>query len=129
MVTITGTNLAHATEVLFGGVRVTALTSDTATQIVFTSPAATAGRAGKVDIEVMTAGGTSPITSKDKFTYFSTPAVRRLDLTSGLADANLGIGLPAPLDGHGATAGATDEAILSLMDDLVRDRFARLLDD
>jgi hypothetical protein len=66
VVTITGRNLARAGKVLFGG-RAARITSDTATQIVAVAPA---GTAGTVDVTVLTAGGTSAVSSADVFTYF-----------------------------------------------------------
>ena len=54
-VTITGTNLANATAVDFGSTAAT-ITSDSATQIVATSPVEPAGT---VDVTVVAAGGTS----------------------------------------------------------------------
>src|SRR5208283_3163082 len=78
-VTITGTDLANATAVEFGNTAAT-ITSDTATQIVATSPA---GAAGTVDIIVVTAGGTSASTSADHFTYVSALAVTGVSPASG----------------------------------------------
>ena len=63
-VTITGTNLANATKVLFG-TTAAKISSDSATSIVVTSPAGT----GTVYVTVVTAGGTSATSSADKFTY------------------------------------------------------------
>ena len=74
-VTIAGANLANTTAVMFGKVAVTTFTSDAANEIVVASPA---GAAGKVDVRVVTAGGTSAITSKDKFTYFLEAATASL---------------------------------------------------
>lgn len=68
-VTITGTNLTGAT-VKFGSIDATNVTVKSATEITATAPA---GTAGKVDITVTTAGGTSTISSADEFTYI-TPA-------------------------------------------------------
>lgn len=62
-VTITGTDLGSATSVTFGGVGAT-VTSNTATEIVATTPA---GTAGAVDVSVTTAGGTD--NSVNAFTY------------------------------------------------------------
>ena len=78
-VTITGTNLTGEFEVLFGSVWA-AVTSDTANQIVATSPAEPAGM---VYVTVITAGGTSTITSNGEFTYVQAPAVAGLIPTSG----------------------------------------------
>ena len=66
-VTITGTDLTGATAVTFGGVAAT-ITSNTAMQIVATSPA---GAAGAVAVAVTTAGGTA--TSANAFTYTTSP--------------------------------------------------------
>ncbi len=63
----TGTNLASATAVDFGKTAAK-IVSDTATQIVVTSPAGT----GTVDVTVTTAGGTSATSAADKFTYTAT---------------------------------------------------------
>lgn len=62
-VTITGTDLGSAISVTFGGVGAT-VTSNTATEIVVTTPA---GTAGAVDVSVTTAGGTD--NSVNAFTY------------------------------------------------------------
>ena len=68
-VTITGTDLANATAVDFGSTQVTNFTSDTATSIVLTSPA---GTAGAVDVRVVTPGGTSAVNAPaDQFSYNS----------------------------------------------------------
>ncbi len=67
-VTITGQNLSGATAVKFGTVAGT-IVSDTATQIVVTSPA---GALGKVDITVTTSKGTSATSAADKFTFVPT---------------------------------------------------------
>ncbi len=65
LVTITGTNLAGATAVDFGPMQVTSFISDTASQIILSSPAGT----GTVPVTVMTASGTSAISSADLFSY------------------------------------------------------------
>ena len=64
-VTITGTNLTSATSVHFGAT-VAVIGTNSATQIVATSPA---HAAGTVDVTVTTGGGTSAISSADHFTY------------------------------------------------------------
>jgi serine/threonine protein kinase len=63
-VSITGTNLSGATGVSFGGAD-GSITADSGTNITATSPAGS----GTVNITVTTSGGTSEITSADKFTY------------------------------------------------------------
>ena len=78
-VTINGTDLSSATAVNFGG-NTAAITSDTTTQIVATSPA---GAAGTIDITVTTAGGTSPTSAADQFTYVTGPTVTSISPNSG----------------------------------------------
>jgi hypothetical protein len=78
-VTITGAGLANATAVYFGTVSATIL-SDSATQIVVTSPA---NVAGTVDVTVVTAGGTSPISTADQFTYAAMPIITALSPAFG----------------------------------------------
>jgi serine/threonine protein kinase len=63
-VTLTGTGLAGATGVSFGGAAAT-ITADSATQITVTSPAV--GNTGTVSVTVTTPGGTS---NAEPFTYF-----------------------------------------------------------
>src|SRR5215469_1660754 len=64
-VTITGTNFSGATAVRFGSNAAGSFTVDSATQITATSPAGV----GTVDVTVTTEGGTSAISSGDRFTY------------------------------------------------------------
>jgi len=68
-VTIVGTNLSNATLVEFGNLSAT-IVSDTATQIVATSPAEAAGT---VDITVKTPSGASASSAIDQFTYVAAP--------------------------------------------------------
>ncbi|OWK39897.1 Flagellar hook-length control protein FliK [Fimbriiglobus ruber] len=72
LVTITGSGLANATVVAFGGAAGT-IVSDTATQIVAAAPA---GATGTVDVAVFTAGGTSAASTADHFTYTAPPVSR-----------------------------------------------------
>jgi IPT/TIG domain-containing protein/List-Bact-rpt repeat protein len=67
VVTITGTNLAGATEIKFGTVAGTGLTQVSATEVKATSPAGTAGDI--VHVVVTTGGGTSVTGAADEFTY------------------------------------------------------------
>jgi hypothetical protein len=78
-VTITGTNLATATAVNFGGTNAAAYSVDSATRITATSPP---GTAGAVHITITTAGGTSVTSSADQFIYVAAPTV------SGVAPLN-----------------------------------------
>jgi hypothetical protein len=80
-VTITGTNLAGATAVMFGTTAAASITSDTATTIVAVAPAGV----GPVDVTVTTAGGTSATVSADQFTYVAAPTVVSIGPTMGPA--------------------------------------------
>ncbi len=64
-VTITGANFTGTTAVRFGGNAATSVTVNSITKITATSPAG----AGTVDVTVMAAGGTSPTSSADQFSY------------------------------------------------------------
>ena len=108
-VTITGTNLSGATSVHFGATA-GAITSNSATQVVATSPA---GGAGTVDITVTTGGGTSATSSADHFTYTTpAPTVTNVNPTSGSTAGGTsvtitGTNLSTATSVHfGATAGA-----------------------
>ncbi len=99
-VTITGANLAGATAVNFGTALAT-IVSDTANQIVATSPAESAGT---VYVTVVTAGGTSATSSSNQFSYVAgTPTFMLSGPASGSfvagqtisiqwTDANVGVG-------------------------------------
>jgi hypothetical protein len=81
-VTITGTNLAGATEVLFGGVAATSVTVNSATQITVVVPPASA--TGTVDVTVVTYGGISAPVSADHYTYTATaPTVTAVSPNTG----------------------------------------------
>ena len=69
VVTITGTNLSNATQILFNGVAGTS-TSSTATTATVTAPA---HAAGQVDVNLVTAGGTTPLTTGDHYTFIAPP--------------------------------------------------------
>ena len=79
-VSIVGSNLAGATSVNFG-TTAGVITSDSASQIVATSPT---NAAGSVDITVTTPGGTSPTTSLDTFVYtYAAPVVSSVSPAAG----------------------------------------------
>src|SRR5215472_16439820 len=78
-VTITGTNFSGVTGVRFGNNAAGSFTVDSATQITATSPAGV----GTVDVTVTTAGGTSAISSGDRFTYGSAPTVTNVNPNIG----------------------------------------------
>ena len=81
-VAITGTDLENATEVLFGSTAVTTFSGDSATSITLNAPAAAAGL---VDVQVVTAAGTSPPNPPDdQFTFVAaTPTVTGVSPPSG----------------------------------------------
>ena len=88
-VTISGTGLAKATEVQFGGYDNDAsIVSDTDTQLVVVSPQASEASefVGPVDVIVTTAGGVSATSAADQFTYIAAPTVDDLSQTSGFRD-------------------------------------------
>jgi hypothetical protein len=80
-VTITGTNLASASAVTFGGTPATILTN-TATTITATSPVHAAGVA---DVQVTTVGGSNPNTAADDYTFVAAPSIASLSPASGPA--------------------------------------------
>ena len=69
-VTNTGTGITGTSSVLFGNTAATAFTVNGDTSITATAPA---GQAGTADVLVTAAGGTSGITSGDKYTYAAPP--------------------------------------------------------
>ena len=102
-VTITGTNLAGATAVKFGTAAAT-ITSETANQIVATSPA---GVTGTVDVTVTTASGVSPTSSANRFNYPAPLVVTPANWTS--AGMTLTLGSDGNL--HFYATGTTTDAI------------------
>ena len=81
-VTITGTNLLHATAVDFGASPGKVI-SDTATRIVVKDRSSTT--AGAVGVTITAAGGTSaPL----QFTYVASPSVTSVNVTSGVSPAS-----------------------------------------
>ncbi len=88
VVTITGTGLAGATAVDFGGIPALGFTHDFASQVVAFAPA---GVAGPVDITVTTAGGASATSAADLFTYVAAPVVTGLSTTAGPLSGNTSI--------------------------------------
>ena len=65
-VTVTGTKFTGATAVRFGTMAGTALTVNSSTKITLRSPA---HAAGVVDVTVTTPGGTTAISTANRFTY------------------------------------------------------------
>ncbi|MGX0962453.1 hypothetical protein AB7M63_002902 [Bradyrhizobium japonicum] len=83
-VAITGTGFTGATAVKFGANNATSFTVNSATSITATSPPG----AGTVDVTVTTAGGTSPTSAADRFTYLS--ATTTTELTSSKNPSSYG---------------------------------------
>jgi large repetitive protein len=84
-VTITGTNLSGATVVSFGGAA-GSITADSSTQITATTPPGS----GTVSITVSTKGGTSGVTSADRFTYVGSPPTAYTFSASGASVVSCG---------------------------------------
>jgi hypothetical protein len=96
-VTIGGTEFTGATQVTFGGVSV-AFKVQSPTTITTTSPA---GVAGAVDVVVSTPGGSSAISSKDRFSY--TPTIESVTPNGGPVAG----GTPVTVNGTGFALGST----------------------
>jgi len=79
LVTISGTNLLGATQVLFGSTSAT-ISNATNTQVLVIAPA---GAAGPVNVRVTTPVGTSAVTSNGVYTYLPVPAVTSVSPQSG----------------------------------------------
>jgi hypothetical protein len=84
-VTITGTNLSGATVVSFGSAA-GSITADSSTQITATTPPGS----GTVSITVSTKGGTSGVTSADRFTYVGSPPTAYTFSASGASVVSCG---------------------------------------
>ena len=65
-ITVTGTNLVQVSAITVNGVKATAVSCSSATSCSATTPA---GTAGARDVRVVTATGTSPVVTADRFTY------------------------------------------------------------
>ncbi|MBS0582315.1 MAG: IPT/TIG domain-containing protein, partial [Proteobacteria bacterium] len=98
-VTITGTNLAGASSVTFDGLTA-AIGSNTATQVVVTSPA---HALGAVDVVVTTPGGTA--TAVGAFTYVN-PPVANNDSYATVGNTALVVGAAAPATPYVSAAGS-----------------------
>jgi hypothetical protein len=83
-VAVTGTGFTGAIAVKFGANNATSFTVNSATSITATSPPG----AGTVDVTVTTAGGTSPTSAADRFTYLS--ATTTTELTSSKNPSSYG---------------------------------------
>jgi hypothetical protein len=65
-ITVTGTNFVKVSSITVGGVKATAVSCGSSTSCSATTPA---GTAGVRDVRVVTATGTSTVTTADHFTY------------------------------------------------------------
>ncbi len=85
-VTIRGTNLTNAIKITFGTAEVTCAGTvatckvESSTEIKATTPA---HAAGSVDVRVVTAGGTSPASATDQFSFVAPPAVTSVSPARG----------------------------------------------
>ncbi|MFI5709789.1 IPT/TIG domain-containing protein [Kribbella sp. NPDC051620] len=79
-VTVTGTGFTRVRSVKFGVASGTSISVLSSTKLAVTAPAHSAGR---VDIRVITAYGTSAIVAADRYTYVAPPAVSAISPTSG----------------------------------------------
>ena len=79
-VVITGTGFTGATGVHFGTSAATRITVNSATSIAAVSPSAPAGT---VDVTVTSAGGTSPTSGADQFTFVGAPTVSGISPNRG----------------------------------------------
>jgi hypothetical protein len=77
-VVITGTNLGNASGVDFGAVEATSFHVNSATSVTAVAPP---GEAGLTEITVTNLGGTSAITTKDRYKY--TPTITSLEPNAG----------------------------------------------
>jgi hypothetical protein len=80
LVTLIGKNFTKVTAVTFGSTPGSSVKTASATKLTVVAPAHAAGR---VDIRVKTAYGTSPTVTADGFTYAATPAITALSPSGG----------------------------------------------
>jgi hypothetical protein len=113
-VTITGTNLASAYGVSFGGVAASSIVVNSATSITAIAPAQTAGT---VDVTVTAPYGTSSAVAADHYTYVATaPSVSGVSPSSGPATGGYNVVISGS-NFNGATAvkfGTTAGTIVSV---------------
>ena len=88
VVTITGTGLADATEVDFGGFAATNFTFNPEDGTITVASPPDLGYATTEDVTVITAGGTSATSASDQFTYAAVPSVTSIGPTWGSTVGN-----------------------------------------
>jgi hypothetical protein len=79
-VTVTGANFSKVTAVEFGAVKGSAVKVVSGAKLTVVAPK---HAAGLVRVEVVTAHGTSPSVTADRYTYVAPPAITRVTPTSG----------------------------------------------
>jgi hypothetical protein len=114
---IGGTGLTGATAVYFGSTAATGLVPLSDTSLSVIAPPAASGP-GPVHITVVTAGGTSATTTKDIYTYVSSPVVSGLSVTAGQTAGNNGVtitgtGLTGTTAVHFGAAAATNVTVVN----------------
>ena len=83
---IVGNGFSGATAVMFGSVKAASFRVNSANTITAISPPS--GSAGTVDVTVVNSGGTSAISSADKFTYVSKPVITSISPAQGPQTGN-----------------------------------------
>jgi hypothetical protein len=99
-VTITGTGFAQGVTVAFGSAPGTAVTVVSPTSLKVTAPQ---HAKGTVDVEVTNSGGTSAMTTNDRYSYLARPKVTALSRTSGTHSG----GTKVTITGSGFVPGST----------------------
>ena len=100
VVTITGTNFTPTSTVSFGNDAATSVTFVSATSLMATAPA---GSAGPINVTVTTASGTSSTSSFDVFTYVAVPTVTGVSPNSSSSPG----GTTVTITGTGFTSAST----------------------
>jgi hypothetical protein len=96
VVTIQGANLSGASKVVFGSTAGTALTLISSTSLKVTAPAHTAGA---VDVRVTTPGGTSAVTTTDRYTYTTNIPTPVTALTGSVSGSSVTLTWTNPSEG------------------------------
>ncbi|HXB16197.1 MAG TPA: IPT/TIG domain-containing protein [Solirubrobacteraceae bacterium] len=86
-VTISGSSLSGATAVHFGTAAASSVKVESVNSVTATAPSGT----GTVDVTVTTAAGTSAVTSADRYTYRTAPAIRKITPKGGPATGGTSI--------------------------------------